>query len=200
LNYQGHCIITDFGLSKEGLDPSKTTKTFCGTPEYLAPEVIKGEDYTFAVDWWSLGTLLFEMVNGLPPFYVSENEEKMYDKILNEPLQIPDTFSDDAKDLISKLLERDPSKRLIDPVQIKQHPFFKSIDFEKLLNKEITPPFVPDVQSPEDVGNIDSEFLEESIGSEEDKPKKNKEVPNPDSEHFFGFTFQKTVVEKPKTN
>jgi len=195
LNYQGHVIITDFGLSKEGLDPSKTTKTFCGTPEYLAPEIIKGEDYSFAVDWWSLGTLLFEMINGLPPFYVSDNEELMYEKILYAPLQIPDTFSNDAKDLISKLLERDPNLRLKDPNLIKKHPFFRSIDFEKLSRKEITPPFVPDVQSPDDVGNIDSEFLEESIGSDDEKPNK-KSKQEKDSEQFIGFTFQKAPPQK----
>jgi RAC serine/threonine-protein kinase len=196
LNYQGHVIITDFGLSKEGLDKSKTTKTFCGTPEYLAPEIIKGEDYTFAVDWWSLGTLLFEMINGLPPFYVSDNEELMYEKILYAPLEIPDTFSDDAKDLISKLLDRDPNLRLKDPSLIKRHPFFRGLDFEKLEKKEVPPPFVPDVQSPDDVGNIDSEFLEESIGSDDEK----KKTKDKDSENFIGFTFQKQPQQQVKTN
>jgi len=192
LNYQGHVVITDFGLSKEGLtDPESTTKTFCGTPEYLAPEIIKGEEYSKNVDWWSLGTLLFEMMNGLPPFYVSDNEELMYQKILYEPLQIPDTFSADAKDIIQKFLERDPNLRLSNPELIKQHPFFRNIDFARLAAKEITPPFVPDVQSPDDVGNIDSEFLEESIGSDDEKKtnkKKGKLEPEPD---FVGFTYRK---------
>jgi len=190
LNHEGHVIITDFGLSKEGMeDPESTTKTFCGTPEYLAPEIIKGERYTKAVDWWSLGTLLFEMMNGLPPFYVRDNEELMYEKILYAPLSIPDTFSEDAKDIIQKLLDRDPIKRLSDPDLIKQHPFFKTIDWTLLENKGISPPFVPDVQSPEDLGNIDQEFLEESIGSDDEgKTKKNKPK---DSEEFMGFTYQK---------
>jgi len=187
LNYQGHVVITDFGLSKEGLDPNKTTKTFCGTPEYLAPEIIKGEEYSFGVDWWSLGTLLFEMINGLPPFYVQDNEELMYEKILYAPLQIPDIFSDEAKDLISKLLERDPNQRFKDPNLIKQHTFFSNIDFVKLSKKEITPPFIPNVLSPDDVGNIDSEFLEESIGSDEENKLKKKEK---DSEDFIGFTWK----------
>jgi RAC serine/threonine-protein kinase len=196
LNYQGHVVITDFGLSKEGLTkPESSTKTFCGTPEYLAPEIIKGESYNFAVDWWSLGTLLYEMMNGLPPFYVNDNEELMYEKILYAPLPIPDTFSADAKDFISKLLERDPLKRLINPENIKKHPFFKNIDFAKLEKKEITPPFIPDVQSPDDVGNIDSEFLDEEIGSDDEKPgsgtKKGK-----DPTEFEGFTYKKQPPPK----
>jgi len=187
LNHEGHVIITDFGLSKEGMnDPESTTKTFCGTPEYLAPEIIKGERYTKAVDWWSLGTLLFEMMNGLPPFYVRDNEELMYEKILYSPLEVPDTFSENAKDIVQKLLDRDPLKRLSDPDLIKEHPFFSDIDWVKLENKEIPPPFVPDVQSPEYLGNIDSEFLEESIGSDDEGGHKKK-----DGEEFMGFTYQK---------
>jgi len=136
------------------------------------------------------------MINGLPPFYVHDNEELMYEKILYAPLQIPDIFSNDAKDLISKLLERDPNQRLKDPKLIKQHPFFKNIDFEKLAKKELTPPFIPDVQSPDDVGNIDSEFLEESIGSDEETSKKPKVQDNQD---FEGFTYQKGTAPKSTT-
>jgi len=195
LNYEGHVVITDFGLSKEGLNEAEsTTKTFCGTPEYLAPEIIRGERYTKAVDWWSLGTLLFEMMNGLPPFYVENNEELMYDKILNDSLYMPDTFSDEAKDIIDKFLDRDPSVRLQDIEAIKQHPFFSDIDFEKLYAKQIHPPFVPDVQSPEDVSQIDQEFLDESIDSDEQVPHKpvsrsaKRKKPPTD---FEGFTYQK---------
>jgi len=108
-------------------------------------------------------------------------------KILYAPLQIPDIFSDEAKDLISKLLERDPNQRFKDPNLIKQHTFFSNIDFVKLSKKEITPPFIPNVLSPDDVGNIDSEFLEESIGSDEENKLKNKEK---DSEDFIGFTWK----------
>jgi len=191
LNYQGHVIITDFGLSKEGLnDPSSTTKTFCGTPEYLAPEIIKGEEYSKAVDWWSLGTLIFEMINGLPPFYVNDNPELMYEKILYAPLSIPDTFSAEARDLISRFLDRDPNTRLQNPDEIKQHPFFRGLDWQMLADKQITPPFIPDVQSPEDVGNIDQEFLDESIGSDEERPSGGKKVQK--ATDFEGFTYQKS--------
>jgi RAC serine/threonine-protein kinase len=193
LNYQGHVVITDFGLSKEGLVSNEaTTKTFCGTPEYLAPEIIKGEKYTKAVDWWSLGTLLYEMMNGLPPYYVDGNEELMYEKILYAPLQMPDTFSDEVKDFISKLLERNPEQRLQDPAIMKQHPFFSSINWDKLYAKEIQPLFVPDVQSPEDVSNIDQEFLDESVGSDEEPLPKPKRRGKPQEQSdFMGFTYQK---------
>jgi len=171
LNHQGHVVITDFGLSKEGMvNPEDTTKTFCGTPEYLAPEIILGERYSKAVDWWSFGTLIFEMMSGLPPFYVDNNEELMFEKILRAPIEMPATFSEEAKDIINKLLDRDPEQRLRDPALIKAHPFFSSINWEKLYAKEIQPPFLPDVQSPDYVGNIDQEFLDESIDSSEEGP------------------------------
>jgi len=192
LNHEGHVVITDFGLSKEGLfEAESTTKTFCGTPEYLAPEVIRGEKYTKAVDWWSLGTLLYEMMNGLPPFYVDGNEELMYEKILYSPLQFPDSFSQEAKDFITLLLDKNPDTRLNDPSVMKQHAFFKGIDWTKLFEKKITPPFVPDVDAPDSVNNIDKEFLDESIGSDEEPPPKPNRRNKKQVEDFMGFTYQK---------
>eukprot|EP01125_Pyxidicula_operculata_P008527 TRINITY_DN2857_c0_g1_i2.p1 TRINITY_DN2857_c0_g1~~TRINITY_DN2857_c0_g1_i2.p1 ORF type:complete len:403 (+),score=103.12 TRINITY_DN2857_c0_g1_i2:58-1266(+) len=112
LTRDGHIIVTDFGLSKEGLhDRDDRTGTFCGTPEYLAPEVLEGKGYGKAVDWWSFGTLMFEMLTGLPPFYC-EDVQLMYAKIMTAELEIPDCISGDAVDILSKLLERDPEKRL----------------------------------------------------------------------------------------
>jgi len=143
LDYQGHIVITDFGLSKEGLlDPTDTTKTFCGTPEYLAPEIIRGEEYNKAVDWWSLGILIYEMMTGIPPFY-SKKEDIMYERIVTEDLNYPDFFSADAKDLLTKLLNRDPQERLQETTAIKNHPFFKNIDFDKLKKKKYHLLFFP---------------------------------------------------------
>jgi len=194
LDHKGHVVITDFGLSKEGLFESQaTTKTFCGTPEYLAPEIINNHKYTKAVDWWSLGTLLYEMINGLPPFYEEGNEELMYEKIVSSPLQFTDAFSDQAKDIISKFLEKNPDKRLIEPEKMKAHPFFSEISWDKLYNRKITPPFVPEVDSPDDVGNIDQEFLDESVGSDEEPPPRKytrRQQKQPDGD-FMGFTYQK---------
>jgi len=161
LDANGHIIITDFGLSKE-IKEEGGTHTFCGTPEYLAPEVLKGKGHGMAVDWWSLGTLLFEMLTGLPPFY-SQNVGIMYQKVLNSELRFPSYLSEDVKFLLSGLLTREVDKRLGNNGQdIKQHPWFSTIDWDKLLRKEIVPPFVPKVRNELDVTQIDPLFTREA--------------------------------------
>ena len=107
LDYEGHICLTDFGLCKEDLGFGEKTKTFCGTPEYLAPEILQGHEYGPEVDWWSLGTLIYEMFNGLPPFY-AEDVPVMYNRILQDPLEFPDgLFSAEARGLISKVRARE---------------------------------------------------------------------------------------------
>ena len=117
LDAEGHLRLTDFGLAKGGITgPGMEggTKTFCGTPEYLAPEILENKGHGKAVDWWALGTLLYEMLTGLPPFY-DTNVQRMYHKILHEPLRFPKTegrqLSEDARDLIRGLLDRKVSAR-----------------------------------------------------------------------------------------
>jgi len=157
IDMEGHICITDFGLSKE-IKPEEGTHTFCGTPEYLAPEVLKGQGHGTAVDWWSLGTLIYEMLTGLPPFY-SQNINIMYQKILNGELRFPSYVSPDAQSLLEGLLTRDVEKRL--GSEVKKHPFFKDIDWEKLEKREMEPPFKPKVKSDTDTSQIDSVFLVE---------------------------------------
>lgn len=161
----GHIRLTDFGLSKESIVGDQLTHTFCGTPEYLAPEVIHGSGYGKAVDWWSLGTLLYEMLTGLPPFY-NQNLHVMYEKIIRAKLVFPAYLSPEAKSLLSGLLDRDPKTRLgcgeTDAAELKAHPFFADIDFEKLYRKEIPPPFKPKVvDGALDTSNVDEEFKRE---------------------------------------
>jgi len=161
LDDEGHIKLTDFGLSKDSVAKNALTHTFCGTPEYLAPEVIHGAGYGQAVDWWSLGTLLYEMLTGLPPFF-NQNLHVMYEKIIRAKLTFPSYVTDSARQILSSLLERNPKKRLgsggVD--EIKNHPFFKGIDWKNLLDKKIKTPFKPLGQSEGllSVVNVDDEF------------------------------------------
>lgn len=188
LSADGHIIMTDFGISKEGLAmTSDRTSTFCGTPEYLAPEVLKQEKYTKAVDWWSLGTLMFEMLSGLPPFY-TEDVQNMYYNIINTKLTMPKGSNEDAQGLLNGFLEKDPLKRLSDPADIKKHPFFKGIDWEKLYAKQVKPPYIPPVKSKVDDSQISPEFTEDSIEEAATPPSKMNQIKQQPI-HFEGFTF-----------
>jgi serum/glucocorticoid-regulated kinase 2 len=169
LDYTGHIALCDFGLCKLNMSKGDTTNTFCGTPEYLAPELLIGNGYTKVVDWWTLGVLLYEMMVGIPPFY-SENTNEMYRKILTDPLHFPDdsgsegvVLSSLSKSLLSTLLDRDPLKRLgaNGAEEIKKHPFFASLNWDQLFRKMITPPFRPNVASASDTSNFSDEFTSE---------------------------------------
>ncbi|ELR14687.1 protein kinase [Acanthamoeba castellanii str. Neff] len=163
LTADGHICMTDFGISKEGfVCKGARTATFCGTPEYLAPEVLEGQGYGKEVDWWSFGTLMYEMLTGLPPFYC-DDVQVMYSKIMNEKLNPPKRIGEVAIDLLMQLLERSPSKRLCDPEKIKAHPFFSSIDWAKLAEKELIPPYIPPVKSALSVAMIDPSFTNEDL-------------------------------------
>ncbi|KAF8442929.1 kinase-like domain-containing protein [Boletus edulis BED1] len=164
LDYTGHIALCDFGLCKLNMKDSDTTNTFCGTPEYLAPEILNGQGYNKVIDWWTLGVLLYEMLSGLPPFY-DEVTDKMYQKILTDPLVFGPEFRSEARNILTSLLDRDPTRRLgvSGAEEIKKHPFFeKHIDFKKLVQKKIQPPFKPSVASPVDVSNFDTVFTTEA--------------------------------------
>jgi len=192
LDSEGHICITDFGLSKQ-IETSEGTHTFCGTPEYLAPEVLKGQGHGTAVDWWSLGTLLFEMLTGLPPFY-AQNVNVMYTKILSGELRFPSYISDNAKSLLEGLLTRDPEKRLgaNGGKEVKEHVWFSDIDWDKLVRKEIDPPFKPKVKSADDTSQIDPTFTRERpVDSVPDQSVLSDSVGN-----FEGFTYVAESVLK----
>ncbi|KAK3112721.1 Serine/threonine-protein kinase [Teratosphaeriaceae sp. CCFEE 6253] len=165
VDYVGHIALCDFGLCKLDMKDEDKTNTFCGTPEYLAPELLHGQGYTKAVDWWTLGVLLYEMLTGLPPFY-DENTNEMYRKILAEPLHFPspDIVPPAARDLLTRLLDRDASRRLgsAGAAEIKAHPFFHSIDWRKLLDRKYEPSFKPSVMDERDTANFDKEFTSEA--------------------------------------
>eukprot|EP01135_Chromosphaera_perkinsii_P002157 Nk52_evm91s217 gene=Nk52_evmTU91s217 len=192
LDPNGHVVLTDFGLSKEGIEPGGTTSTFCGTPEYLAPEMLKKNKYGRAVDWWSLGSVTYEMLTGLPPFYSRDNQE-MYHKILHEKLKFPATVSDTAKNFISLLLERDPFKRLgsgpTDAEEVKKHVFFDGIDWQKLYNKEYETPYDPSPNDEMDLKNFDPEFTNQSISPQNLFAKNTFEADTEIDATFAGFTY-----------
>lgn len=164
LDYTGHIALCDFGLCKLNMKEDDKTNTFCGTPEYLAPELLLGQGYTKSVDWWTLGVLLYEMLTGLPPFY-DENTNEMYRKILQDPLHFPgpEIVPSDAKSLLTRLLDRDPARRLgaNGAAEIKSHRFFETIDWKRLLQKKIQPSFRPNVLNAMDTANFDREFTDE---------------------------------------
>lgn len=189
LDKHGHVCLTDFGLAKTSISNETPTYTFCGTPEYLAPEILKGQGHGKAVDWWSLGVLLYEMLVGIPPFY-SENINEMYDLILKAPLSFNDSISADAQDLLRGLLERDESKRLGSASfdDIKNHSFFKNIDWDALYNRKLTPPFVPQLTSEEDHSYFDEEFTSERARDSFAQAPRGKETT------FDGFTYSEESV------
>ncbi|GAW01847.1 kinase-like protein [Lentinula edodes] len=167
LDATGHVALCDFGLSKANLRADELTTTFCGTTEYLAPEILLDEHgYSKIVDFWSLGVLLFEMCCGWSPFY-AEDTQQMYKNICFGKIRFPKgVINEDGKQFVKELLNRNPKKRLgatRDAAELKEHPFFKSIDFNLLAQKKVTPPFKPVVESDESTSNFDPEFTEKSI-------------------------------------
>ncbi|KAI0454903.1 kinase-like domain-containing protein [Xylaria acuta] len=163
LDYEGHIALCDFGLCKLEMKDEDHTDTFCGTPEYLAPEILRGLAYNKSVDWWTLGVLIWEMLTGLPPFYHRSIDE-MYRRIMSEPLAFPGCVPAVAKDLLTKLLDRDPAKRLgaNGSVEIKSHPFFEGINWGMVLQRKYKPAFKPNVADAHDTTNFDTQFTSQA--------------------------------------
>jgi serine/threonine protein kinase len=164
LGGDGHILLTDFGLSKVAID----TQTVCGTIEFMAPEMIDyKQSYDKAVDYWSLGVMLYDMICGEPPF-TGSNRRQVSDAILKKKPKFPKYMTAKTRDLCTKLLKKVPNARLgsgpLGASSIKQHPFFDKMSWEKLLAKEIPPPYLPNIQSPLDTSNFDSEFTKMAIG------------------------------------
>jgi protein-serine/threonine kinase len=169
LDANGHVALCDFGLSKANLTKNDTTNTFCGTTEYLAPEVLLDEQgYTKMVDFWSLGVLVFEMCCGWSPFY-AEDTQQMYKNIAFGKVRFPrDTLSPEGRSFVKGLLNRNPRHRLgaiDDAEELKRHPFFADIDWDALMKKNVVPPFKPKLSSVLDTSNFDPEFTTALEGS-----------------------------------
>ncbi|XP_040821134.1 ribosomal protein S6 kinase alpha-2 isoform X1 [Ochotona curzoniae] len=187
LDEEGHIKITDFGLSKEAIDHDRRAYSFCGTVEYMAPEVVNRRGHTQSADWWSFGVLMFEMLTGSLPFQGKDRKETMA-LILKAKLGMPQFLSAEAQSLLRALFKRNPCNRLgagVDGVEeMKRHPFFVTIDWNKLYRKEIKPPFKPAVGRPEDTFHFDPEFTARTPTDSPGVP------PSANAHHLFrGFSF-----------
>uniref|UniRef100_A0A672P9S5 protein kinase C n=1 Tax=Sinocyclocheilus grahami TaxID=75366 RepID=A0A672P9S5_SINGR len=165
LDTEGYVKIADFGLCKEGMGFGDRTSTFCGTPEFLAPEVLTDTSYTRAVDWWGLGVLIYEMLVGESPF-PGDDEEEVFDSIVNDEVRYPRFLSSEAIGIMRRLLRRNPERRLgsseKDAEDVKKQPFFRNMDWEALLLRKLPPPFLPTIGGKEDISNFDEEFTTEA--------------------------------------
>jgi serine/threonine protein kinase len=188
MDHHGHIALTDFGLSKENVTDvfNSQLTTFCGTAEYIAPELLKGQKYGASVDWWSFGILLYEMMGFRTPFY-DKNRKVMFHGIINLEPNFPPHFTSASKTLLLKLLQKEPTHRLgrNGALEIRGSEFFSAIDFWKLSMREIQPPFKPEVTNEEDTRYVPKTYLsakpEDSIDHTSNKQKV--------SQHFQGFTF-----------
>ncbi|KAJ7375674.1 Ribosomal protein S6 kinase beta-2, partial [Desmophyllum pertusum] len=172
LDTQGHVVLTDFGLCKEAVFENNLTHTFCGTIEYMAPEILTRSGHGKAVDWWSLGALMYDMLTGSPPFCGDSRKKRLTRQvdatILKGKLVLPPFLSAEAKDFIRKLLKRHPQARLGGgPGQeaattIKCHSFFRAIEWEDLYSRKVEPPFKPNISGEEDVSQFDSKFTRQT--------------------------------------
>jgi serum/glucocorticoid-regulated kinase 2 len=190
LDDDGHVCLTDFGLAKD-VAPQDKAHTFAGTPEYLAPEIVTGVGHDKAVDWWALGILLYELTVGIPPFY-SQNVNEMYNLIQHGVLRFPPFLSEPCKGIIVGFLNRDPRKRLgsaADVEDVKAHPFFRDLNFEKLYRKEIPSKYKPELKGEEDSSNFDKEFTSEPVVDSVVAPSAIGASLAPHEKAFDGFTY-----------
>ncbi|KAI3382199.1 hypothetical protein SNEBB_002822 [Seison nebaliae] len=167
LDAEGHCKIADFGMCKENIYGDSTTSTFCGTPDYIAPEILQELNYSFSVDWWALGILMYEMLAGQPPFE-ADNEEELFECILKQQVVYPAWLSKEAISILKSFMTKNPNRRLgCTPLiggegMIRTHSFFKGkIDWDALLRREIKPPFIPFISNKTDTNNFDKDFTNE---------------------------------------
>ncbi|GAA5806906.1 hypothetical protein MFLAVUS_000254 [Mucor flavus] len=188
LDGEGHVLLTDFGLSKVSLEGSRTN-TVCGTAEYMAPEILMELNYDKSVDFWTFGILMFEMLTGCTPFRCG-NKKKTLDAILKKKLQIPYYISADAKDLLIRLLRKNPNVRLgsgEDGLEkIKSHRFFKKVDWDELKTRTVTPPITPIVTDPSLAENFDEEFTSEII---KDSPIDGGNLDSKMKDYFLNFSY-----------
>ncbi|XP_049876040.1 atypical protein kinase C isoform X4 [Pectinophora gossypiella] len=198
LDHEGHIKLTDYGMCKEGVRPGDTTSTFCGTPNYIAPEILRGEEYGFSVDWWALGVLTYEMLAGRSPFDIAHaadnpdqnTEDYLFQVILEKTIRIPRSLSVKAASVLKGFLNKNPVERLgcgeHGFLDIVNHPFFKSIEWEALEQKQVLPPFKPRLEGERDLANFPPEFTDEPVHL---TPDNDTVIADIDQSEFEGFEY-----------
>ena len=190
LDAKGHIKLTDFGLSKILETESDKAFTICGTPQYLAPEILQKKGYNKAVDWWSLGCVMYEMLTGKIPFAIKRGV-KLNMKIYEQGVKYPDHLYKNAKDLIKKLLVIDPNERLGSgpdgSENIKKHPFFKGINWNDAYQRKSKPPFIPKLKNDTDLRYFDTMFTEEPINGNQRKYTRDRD--REPSNEYNGFSY-----------
>ncbi|XP_045537352.1 atypical protein kinase C [Papilio machaon] len=198
LDHEGHIKLTDYGMCKEGVRPGDTTSTFCGTPNYIAPEILRGEEYGFSVDWWALGVLTYEMLAGRSPFDIAQaadnpdqnTEDYLFQVILEKTIRIPRSLSVKAASVLKGFLNKNPVERLGCGegafLDIVNHPFFKSIEWEMLEQKQVVPPFKPRLEGERDLANFPPEFTDEPVHL---TPDDDTVIADIDQSEFEGFEY-----------
>ncbi|XP_022090555.1 calcium-independent protein kinase C-like isoform X4 [Acanthaster planci] len=198
LDNDGHCKLADFGMCKEGIMNGRTTATFCGTPDYIAPEILHELDYGPSVDWWALGVLMYEMMAGQPPFE-ADNEDDLFDCILHEDVLYPVWLSKEATSILKAFMEKNPAKRLgcVESQggenAIRQHPFFSDISWERLEQLKVEPPFKPKIKTKKDVNNFDSDFTREEPKL---TPIQANIIKSINQNEFTGFTYTRPDLDR----
>ncbi|KAL4641202.1 protein kinase C epsilon type isoform X1 [Arapaima gigas] len=191
LDAEGHCKLADFGMCKEGILNGVTTTTFCGTPDYIAPEILQELEYGPSVDWWALGVLMYEMMAGQPPFE-ADNEDDLFESILHDDVLYPVWLSKEAVSILKAFMTKSPNKRLGcvaaqgGEEAIKTHPFFKEIDWQQLEQRKIKPPFKPRIKTKRDVNNFDQDFTREDPVL---TPVEEAIIKQINQEEFKGFSY-----------
>uniref|UniRef100_A0A915E159 Protein kinase C n=1 Tax=Ditylenchus dipsaci TaxID=166011 RepID=A0A915E159_9BILA len=205
LDAEGHIRLTDFGMCKENIGPTDTTSTFCGTPNYIAPEILRGDDYGFSVDFWALGVLMYEMMAGRSPFQLPANEDEqntedyLFQIILERQIRIPRQLSVRAANILKGFLNKEPHERLgckpdIEEGlnDIKLNNFFKtSIDWELLEQRQLRPPYNPNVAGDRDLQRFDTSFTNEDPALTPDNPSVIERI---DQSEFDGFEYINPLI------
>uniref|UniRef100_A0A8C9Y2X7 Protein kinase C n=1 Tax=Sander lucioperca TaxID=283035 RepID=A0A8C9Y2X7_SANLU len=191
LDAEGHCKLADFGMCKEGILDGVSTTTFCGTPDYIAPEILQELDYGPSVDWWALGVLMYEMMAGQPPFE-ADNEDDLFESILHDDVLYPVWLSKEAVSILKAFMTKSPNKRLgcvaaqgLEEA-IKFHVFFREIDWMLLEQRKIRPPFKPRIKTKRDVNNFDQDFTREEPNLTPTEASIIKQI---NQDEFKGFSY-----------